>query len=37
MNIIAKYKYKLVIVQGSDMLSHGYVVPNSTVDYYERE
>jgi hypothetical protein len=34
-NIIAEYKDKLVIIEGTNMKSHEYIIPKSTVDYYD--
>ena len=34
-NVIAEYKDKLVIIEGGNIKSHEFIVPKSTVDYYD--
>ena len=34
-NVIAEYKDKLVIIEGTNIKSHEYIVPKSIVDHYD--
>ena len=34
-NIIAEYKDNLIIIEGSVIKSHEYIIPKSIVDYYD--
>ena len=36
-NVIAEYKDKLVIIEGTIVKSHEYIVPKSIVDYYDEK
>lgn len=36
-NVIAEYKDKLVIIEGTTVKSHEYIVSKSIIDYYDEK